>query len=463
MAPSANTVTTESRQKQPQPTPKHGSDAATAAHCTAEAPQGSPVFSSREQIPLKKDELPCTWSCTETSIWVTFLCACGAGYTCLSDGEVSALLTLSAAFFTLSAVFAVYHTRVCGDLTARVVYDKPVSGDVTSVSWLVTLLSGGSLCPKSAGLFAVALLARVTCNLRRPAYLPTDATGDWAYQSMETFSALLLLVAVSVRSVAARRRRSFSAASTKQKGYPTVNEDASVGGCRYVFLAAIVCGLVLKHDINESFAEDFAWSFAMYMETLAFVPFIRHQLVAKRTPTKADDSSLAHDVQLLRQKRYTAKPVLARRLWRQFLFSLVVSRALQLAFWAITFEEFAPGSSAPEEEDIKASGDTAQPRRDGNIRGWFSLAATVAQLAFSLYLLKVYCDTQRHLDRDYSEDQDDQSAPSSAEKTAGTDCTKDPGRPSGPRKRFIAAPGCCGAMADVPSKKQVADAGGKQQ
>ncbi|PHJ20826.1 transmembrane protein, partial [Cystoisospora suis] len=292
-------------------------------------------------------------------------------------------------------------------------------------------------------------------------------TGDWAYQSAETFSALLLLVTVSAASVAARRRRSLlAAAAAKQKACAPAQEGASVGGCRYLFLAAIVCGLVLKHDINESFPEDFAWAFAMYMETLAFVPFIRHQLAAKRKTAKADGDLAEHDLRLLRQKRYTAKPVLARRLWRQFLFSLVVSRAVQLAFWAITFEEFAPGTGAAEEEDIQAGGNIVQSGRDGNIRGWFSLAATVAQLAFSLYLLKLYCETQRRLDKDYFEAQNDRSASGTGEeKTAPSvaDYTKEPTCPAGPRKRFIAASACCGGTADGVIKKQGEATGRKQQ
>ncbi|PHJ20825.1 transmembrane protein, partial [Cystoisospora suis] len=137
MAPSLNTPATEPRQKQSQPTSKHGSEATPTASCAAAAPPCSPVSSVEERIRLKKEDLPSAWSCSETCVWLTFLCACGVGYTFFSDGEVSALLTLSAAFYTLATVFALYHTRVCGSMTTCVVYDKPGAGKVPCASLLV--------------------------------------------------------------------------------------------------------------------------------------------------------------------------------------------------------------------------------------------------------------------------------------------------------------------------------------
>ncbi|PFH33471.1 hypothetical protein BESB_076880 [Besnoitia besnoiti] len=392
-------------------------------------------------------EIPSSWSSSETCIWLAFFCSCSTAYFCFCDGEISALLTLSAAVFMLSTVFLVFHARVCYSVTQAFCQTYSASGaDGASTASsrtsfhtasIVHLLCGGSACPKSAAVFALAILARVACNLSRPAYLPIDRSGDWLYQTLEVFSALLLVLLLGVVSVSCRQcqhitERTVAESTQGKDGETTIqlNDQKATftSGCRFIFVAAVVCGLVLKHDLNESFLEDFAWSFAMYAETLAFIPFLRRQLFAVRTARqpaahKKEDQRTAlteNDDAILVDHRYHRNPVLARRLWRQFLFCLVVSRVIQVTFWAVTFDEFSPEGD-PESLEMPTEKSESPAHTDGsvpqepewmakvaiasrNIRGWFSLAAVVAQLCFSLYCMRVYISTQSDLEQKYSGD-----------------------------------------------------------
>ncbi|KEP66510.1 UNVERIFIED_CONTAM: hypothetical protein HHA_257690 [Hammondia hammondi] len=392
---------------------------------------------------LPAGEVPSGWTAWESSVWLAFLCSCLVGYLCLSDGEISALLTLSAAFYTLSIFFLVSNARVCSIATqafcewhsaSGAARTQPASSSSESLQLfsISHLLCGGYMRPGSAGLFAIALVARVVCNLRRPAYLPNDRTGDWLYQTLEVLSALLLLLHVGVvsansrfcRDFAKRTNRATSQADDKDQTEEKLAETSFISGCRCALVTAVACGLVLKHDMNESFFDDFAWAFALYAETLAFIPLIWHQPLvvseqkAGACAKKEQTSSLTPEGKQLVEYRYRKNPVLARRLWRQFLFALVISRAIQMVFWAVTFEEFARemDTDAVSELPTEQSGDLSQEYKTNtldkqglpgssvatmNIRGWCSLVATVAQLCFSLYLMKVYCSTQGQLEREY--------------------------------------------------------------
>ncbi|EPR63034.1 putative transmembrane protein [Toxoplasma gondii RUB] len=409
------------------------------------SPQGpsSPNKPCKATDLLPADEVPSGWTAGESSVWLAFLCSCLVGYLCLSDGEISALLTLSAAFYTLSIFFLVSNARVCSITTQAFCKwhsasgaAQPQSASSSSESLqlfsISHLLCGGCMRPGSAGLFAIALLARVACNLRRPAYLPNDRTGDWLYQTLEVLSALLLLLLVGVVSANSRFCRDFakqtkgatSQADGNDQTEGKLAETTFISGCHFALVTAVACGLVLKHDMNESFFDDFAWAFALYAETLAFIPFISHQPFviseqkAGACAKKEQTSSLTPEGKQLVDYRYRKNPVLARRLWRQFLFALVISRAIQMVFWAVTFEEFARemDMDAVSERPTEQSGDLSQEFKNNtldrqgvpgssaatlNIRGWCSLVATVAQLCFSLYLMKVYCSTQGQLEREY--------------------------------------------------------------
>ncbi|CBZ53154.1 conserved hypothetical protein [Neospora caninum Liverpool] len=441
---------------------------------------------------LPPHEVPSRWTASETCIWLVFLCSCLVGYLWFSDGKTSALLTLSAAFYTLSVVFLVFNARVCS-IAAQAFCGTHAASHATETQSatsasesrrffsILPLLCGGYTRPASAGIFAIALLARVACNLRRPAYLPNDRTGDWLYQTLEIFSALLLLLLVGVvsansrfcRDFSKRTNSSISRSEEKDETEEKRGETSVISGCRCVLVTALICGLVLKHDMNESFFEDFAWSFALYAETLAFIPFVRHQPFvfsqqkAGACAKKEQASPLTAEGQQLVAYRYRRNPVLARRLWRQFLFSLVVSRAIQMVFWAVTFEEFSPEvdtdsiSELPTEQGGDLPDEYIQHDKRGmadfslanlNIRGWCSLAATVAQLCCSLYLMKVYCSTQSHLEQEYfvhqknaseGEDETDYTRCALEEKTASrqTEAVEEKAKVRGVlRKRFVPAP-----------------------
>lgn len=201
----------------------------------------------------------------EAKYWVLLLLALGLVYFLISDGEFSFALTLSVILQTFAVAL----------LIMKVVSTKDTYG----------LSSDTLVC------LALVLVGRLSSTLFFQGYLPYDASGDWLYQLMEVLCLLLVLYTLHLAS------------RSRQPTRTIVPWWSLAAPC---FALALIC----HSTLNAFFLTDVSWTFAMYLEGVAFWPQI--QLVHRT------------DVEVF-TNHYVA--------------AYGVSRVLSVLFWLFSFKE----------------------------------------------------------------------------------------------------------------------------
>eukprot|EP01068_Selenidium_serpulae_P016769 Selendium_serpulae@DN6320_c0_g1_i2.p1 len=210
----------------------------------------------------------------EIAYWAIFICVVIVGYKFFSDGSFSAILTLSSAF----QFFAF----------AMLLFKAKTQHSVAGVS------------RRSLILFLVSLIFRLFSTLFFNGYLPVDRSGDWVYQLADCFSVGLILLMI--------RWMSSCFSYTYQKQHDSFNMVIPV-------IAAAVIAAVVHPDLNNYFPADFAWTFALYLETFSMVP----QLFMM--------TKIGGEVEAL-TSHYVA--------------SVAASKFFACVFWFFSFKELAP-------------------------------------------------------------------------------------------------------------------------
>ena len=169
---------------------------------------------------------------------------------------------------------------------------------------------------KTLGLYACVFIARWYSVFWYPGYLPLDHSGDYVpFFEMASFIMATGMVGSMLtvfRGTYAKEEDSFG-----KKVIALVPHEA---GPLYIVVPCLVFALILHPSLNNDFSTDVAWTFSMYLETLAIIP----QLVMFRS---------------------TKKPV--ERWTGHFVFVLGASRLLSLLFWMSSFHELGDRKKTP--------------------------------------------------------------------------------------------------------------------
>nr|AET50555.1 hypothetical protein [Eimeria tenella] len=197
---------------------------------------------------------------------------------------------------------------VCGFLVYHLFSDGDFSFLLT-VSSLVSTFSFLMVCFKmeksksargvSLKLFESYLLltfARLCSIVPYEGYLPYDRSGNWVYQTLEGLS--LLLSGFIVYSIRFRFAASYDAAADN---FPVF----------FLFAAALLLALLFHPSLNAFFPADVAWTFALYLESVAVLPQL-----------------------FLFQKQGKVEPFTSH-----FLAAQALSQAISFIFWVSSYSE----------------------------------------------------------------------------------------------------------------------------
>ncbi|CEM02062.1 unnamed protein product [Vitrella brassicaformis CCMP3155] len=210
----------------------------------------------------------------EVKAWAAFVVVLLVCYKYFSDGGFSAILTLSSAFQCFAFVL----------LVVKIV----TQGNCAGISTHSLVMNG------------VALLSRLCSTLFFNGYLPVDKSGDWVYQAADVLSLVLtVLIHILMRT---RYRSTYQAQHDK---FP------------FILPTLIAAGLAfLVHPrLNNWLPADFAWTFGLYVESLAMLP----QLFMM--------SKAGGEVEALNS---------------HFVASVAASRFLAFLFWVHSYTELGP-------------------------------------------------------------------------------------------------------------------------
>ena len=162
-------------------------------------------------------------------------------YHLLSDGDFSFYLTLG----------GMTRTFGFGLLAFRVFKEKSAMG----------------ISLKTLQLYAIVFAARLSSILFFEGYLPYDSSGDWFYQANEIFA--LGLVFLNIWLVGVKFRATYAEALD---AFGNLRVPPKFGALVYLAGPAFVVAAIFHPNLNSFWLSDVAWTFALYLESVAVVP-----------------------------------------------------------------------------------------------------------------------------------------------------------------------------------------------
>jgi len=124
-------------------------------------------------------------------------------------------------------------------------------------------VSGLSLNTAICYLFVI--ISRLTSTLFYSGYLPSDEAGDWFYQLTEVLTLLCVIALV------------YMITTSYKESY---NADMDVISWTWLVVPTLALALLFHTNLNRNLLTDAAWTFSMYLETVAIYPQI-HLFVKK--------------------------------------------------------------------------------------------------------------------------------------------------------------------------------------
>jgi len=211
---------------------------------------------------------------SELGYWAGFATLLFFGYKFFSDGGFSAILTLASAFQTFAFLLLavkMYAHQSCHGVSSR-----------------------------SLQLYVPVFVFRLSSTVFFNGYLPVDKSGDWVYQ-MADFASLFCVFFVLMSM-----HGSFSSTYQKSEdGFPIL----------FVLILAAVLACLVHPSLNNWLPADIAWTYALYVETMAMVP----QLFMM--------TKIGGEVETLTS---------------HYIASVAASRFLSFLFWMFSYSELAP-------------------------------------------------------------------------------------------------------------------------
>ena len=171
-----------------------------------------------------------------------------------------------AGFFTFT--LGIYFMVSGGDFSFLMTYGAMARmfgfGILNLKTWKSQRASGVSI--KTLQLYCLVFFFRLTSIFRHEGYLPYDKSGDWLYHIIELVALLMTSGALYGCMVPFK--------GTYQADLDKFGEFNVPPGYGAVYLAgpALVIAILIHPSLNSDFVSDVAWTYAMYLESMALIP-----------------------------------------------------------------------------------------------------------------------------------------------------------------------------------------------
>lgn len=224
-------------------------------------------------------------------LWAGFFTASLFVYFVLSGGDFSFLMTYGA----MSRMFGF------GILNVKTFKSQRATG----------------VSAKTLQLYSLVFFFRLTSIIRHEGYLPYDRSGDWLYHLIEIMS--LIFTASAFWACRGPFKSTYEADTDKfgefhvPRGY----------GAVYLAIPVLIVAMMLHPSLNADFFSDVAWTYAMYLESVALIPQL-----------------------YMFQKQANG---IVELLTAHFVAALGFGRVMELIFWVHSYHELATttGSKLP--------------------------------------------------------------------------------------------------------------------
>ena len=173
---------------------------------------------------------------------------------------------LWAGFFSISLF--VYFLLSGGDFSFLMTYGALARMFGFGILIVKTLKSqrATGISVKTLQLYSLVFFFRLTSIIRHEGYLPYDKSGDWLYHFIEIMALIFTSGALWACMVPFK--------STYQADCDKFGEFQVPPGYGAVYLAipVFLLAIFLHPSLNSDFFSDVAWSYAMYLESVALIP-----------------------------------------------------------------------------------------------------------------------------------------------------------------------------------------------
>jgi len=167
---------------------------------------------------------------------------------------------------------------------------------------------------KTLQLYCIVFFFRLTSIVRHEGYLPYDKSGDWLYHGIEIMA--LLFTSSALWGCMVPFKSTYQADLDK---FGEMNVPAGMGAV-YLAVPVLILAMIVHPNLNSDWFSDVAWTYAMYLESVALVP----QLFMFQKQTSGV-------VEL-----YTA----------HFVAALGFGRLMEFVFWIYSHTELATGAGS---------------------------------------------------------------------------------------------------------------------
>lgn len=221
-------------------------------------------------------------------IWAGFFTVSLFVYSVLSGGDFSFLMTYGA----MSRMFGF------GILNVKTYKSQRATG----------------VSAKTLQLYCIVFFCRLTSIIRHEGYLPYDKSGDWLYHIIEIMA--LVFSASALYACMGPFKASYQADCDR---FGEVNVPPGYGAV-YLAVPVFIISCFIHPNLNADFISDVAWTYAMYLESLAMIP------------------------QLYMFQKHTTGVV--ELLTAHFVAALGFGRIMEFIFWAYSYHELATSSGS---------------------------------------------------------------------------------------------------------------------
>jgi len=224
-------------------------------------------------------------------IWAGFFTASLLVYSLLSGGDFSFLMTYGA----MSRMFGF------GILNVKTFKSQRATG----------------VSIKTLQLYCLVFFFRLTSIIRHEGYLPYDKSGDWLYHVIEIMA--LAFTAAALWAAMGPFKRTYQA---DLDTFGEMNVPAGFGAV-YLAVPVLIVAALIHPNLNSDFLSDVAWTYAMYLESVALIPQL-----------------------YMFQKQSTG---VVELLTAHFVAALGFGRVMEFCFWVYSYHELAnsAGSRLP--------------------------------------------------------------------------------------------------------------------
>jgi len=171
-----------------------------------------------------------------------------------------------AGFFTASIL--IYYFLSAGDFSFLMTYgamSRMFGFGILNIK-AYTGKSSAGISVKTLQLYAAVFVMRLSSIIRHEGYLPYDKSGDWLYHVIEFVGLFFTLCALY--ACVGPFKSSYQVDMDK---FGEMNVPPGYGAI-YLAVPVLILAILIHPSLNSDFFSDVAWTYSMYLETVALIP-----------------------------------------------------------------------------------------------------------------------------------------------------------------------------------------------